>query len=55
MGNIPPNRYSVTINVKSLSTNIPNSEGIAAVKNEYNNDPNNQRKNHISGINTFVK
>ena len=37
IGNIPPNSYLVTMDVKSLYTNIPNSEGIAAVKNAYDN------------------
>ena len=39
IGNIPPKSYLVTMNVKSLYTNIPNSEGIAAVKNAYENYP----------------
>ena len=39
IGNIPPKSYLVTMYVKSLYTNIPNSEGIAAVKNAYENYP----------------
>ena len=37
IGNIPPSSYLVTMNVKLLYTNIPNSEGIAAVTNAYDN------------------
>lgn len=32
MRNIPPNSFLVTMDVNSLDTNIPDSEGIAAVK-----------------------
>ena len=35
--NIPPNSYLVTMDVKTLNTNILNSERIAAVKNVYDN------------------
>ena len=38
-GNIPPTSYLVTMDVKPLYTNVPNSEGIAAVKNAYCNYP----------------
>ena len=37
--NIPPNSYLVTMDVKSLNSNTPTSEGIAAVKNAYNSYP----------------
>ena len=37
IGNIPPSSYLVTMNVILLYTNIPNSEGIAAVTNAYDN------------------
>ena len=39
IGNIPPNSYLVMIDVKSLYSNITNSEGIAAGKNAYDNYP----------------
>ena len=37
--NIPPDSYLVTMDVKSWYINIPNSEGIATVKNAYDNYP----------------
>ena len=37
--NIPTNCLLVTIDVKSLYTNIPNSEGISAVKAAYESYP----------------
>ena len=37
--NIPANCLLVTIDVKSLYTNIPNSEGISAVKAAYESYP----------------
>ena len=37
--NVPPDSYLVTMDVKSWYTNIPNSEGIATVKNAYDNYP----------------
>ena len=40
IGNIPLNSYLVTMDVKSLYTNITNLEGIVAVKNAYDNHPN---------------
>ena len=40
IGNISRNSYLVAMDVKSLyTTNIPNLEGIAAVKNAYDNYP----------------
>ena len=39
IGNIPPNSYLVKMDVKSLYTDIPNSEGIVAVKNVNDNYP----------------
>ena len=39
IGNISPNSYLVTMDVKWLYISIPNSEGIAAVKNAYDNYP----------------
>ena len=39
IGNVPPNSYLVTMDIKSFYTKILNSVGIAAVKNVYNNYP----------------
>ena len=38
--NIPSNCLLVTLDVKSLYTNIPNNEGIKAVREAYDNHPN---------------
>ena len=34
---VPKNSYLVTMDVRSLYTNIPNAEGISAVKRAFNN------------------
>ena len=36
---VPENSYLVTMDVRSLYTNIPNAEGISAVKRAFNNYP----------------
>ena len=54
--NIPRKSYLVTMDVKSLYTNIPNSEGMATVKKAYDNYPKKSiATTVISDINTFIK
>lgn len=50
--NIPPNSFLVTMDVNSLDTNIPDSEGIAAVEKAYNSYP--RISNEIKAITTFL-
>ena len=52
---VPKNSYLVTMDVRSLHTNIPNAEGISAVKRAFDNYSKKTITTNVLGINTYTE